>query len=225
MERILIYSCVVYAVVGVGMFLIQRFDHFSWEITGRGKYILLILSGISGVLLWRISAFGNIRFTRKEMLFLAMFAGCLLFACITDSKRCVVFQFTWWMAAVVLGIWFVEKIAQNDGIIRIIERDNPVTLKLCELLVYILLQEYFFSRMYGKADCHGFALCAVAEYLCGINMSGYVYHMAIAFGMLGAVQLVKGNVNCKGNLKCSVPFLPYITVSFWVLLYIAFFFK
>lgn len=159
----------------------------------------------------------------RELICLALFGGCLLFACITDAKKCVVFQFTWWMAGIILGMWMVNQSVQYERMDHIINLRMQIAWKLWELLVYILLQEFFFARMYGRADCHGFALCAVAEYLCGINMWGYVYHMAIALGILGVVQIHRRNVNRKGNLKQSVPFLPYITVAFWVLLYIAFF--
>jgi len=223
MERALLYSLMVYAVVSVSIRLIQRFDDSSWKITGMGKYILPGISGINGILLWEISVLGKMRITEKEMIFLSLFAGCLLFACLTDFRKCIVFQFTWWMAAAVLGMWFIEKNIWNGWTNGTIKPDLQVLTGMCELILYILLQEFIFARMYGRADCHAFGTCAIAGYLCGINMKGYVYHMAIAFGMLGCVQLIRGNVNCKGNLKQSVAFLPYITFGFWVWLYIAFF--
>lgn len=223
MERILIYSIIVYTVAGGGINLIQRFDDSSWKMTRKEKRVLFIVSSVNGIILRKITVFWGTTVTEAERIVLALFAGCLLFACITDVKKCVVFQFTWWVAAVVLVVWFVVRYVRCDC--------NPVTIQpgastlsgLCGLLLYLLLQEFLFCRMYGRADCHGFVLCAVAQYLCGINMSGYVYHMTIAFGMLGIVQLVRKNVNCKGNLKQPVAFLPYITAAFWVWLYLAFF--
>lgn len=221
MERILIYSMIVYLVADAGIYLIQRFDDSSWKMTRGEKGILLIVSSVNGVILWGISYLERIKIT--EITYLALFAGCMLFACITDSKRCVVFQFTWWVAAAILGLWFLEKNVRNGCAILMISQDASMISEACGLLLYALLQELLFSRMYGRADCHGFVLCGVAEYLCGINMSGYVYHMAIAWGMLGVVQIGRKNVNRKGNLKQPVAFLPYITVAFWLWLYIAFF--
>jgi len=135
----------------------------------------------------------------------------------------VVFQFTWWVAAVILVVWFMVKYVRYGCNLVTIQPGTSILSGLCGLFLYILMQEFFFSRMYGRADCHGFVLCGVAQYLCGINMSGYVYHMAIAWGMLAVVQLGRKNVNRKGNLKQPVAFLPYIALAFWIGLYIAFF--
>lgn len=218
MEWILIYGIIIYAVASAGICLVQRFDDPSWKTTLVEKGVLLMFSSVNGVILWSISQSGRIKVT--EITYLALFAGCLLFACVTDSKKYVVFQFTWWAAAVILGVWFMGKNVWNGCTPVKIQPDSSTP---SGLFVYILIQEFFFSGMYGRADCHGFVLCGMAQYLCGINMSGYVYHMAIAFGLLGAVQLLRRNVNHKGNLKQSVAFLPYITLAFWVWLYIAFF--
>lgn len=223
MERILIFSIVVYVVASAGICLIRRLDDSSWELTFVEKCVLFAVSSMNGIVLRGISGLGRTKVTEAEYIFLALFAGCLLFACITDFKQCVVFQFTWWVAVVALGGWGAVKMMRNGWSIVNVRQDTSMLSHLGGLFLYIMLQECFFSRMYGRADCHGFSLCAVAEYLCGINMSGYVYHMAIAFGMLGVVQVVRKNVNCKGNLKKPVAFLPYITVAFWLWLYIAFF--
>ena len=84
------------------------------------------------------------------------------------------------------------------------------------LFVFILLQEMFFSRMYGRADCHGFAACAVVGASFGMGLKQFLLHMLIAFGILGVVQSIRKNVDRKGNLKEAVPFIPYISVAFGV---------
>lgn len=223
MWRMLIYGSLVHVVVCAGICLIQKFDDSTWKMSSKERGMAVMISGLNGILAWGIFALGKQQLKGRDIIFLALFAGCLLFACITDLKKCVVFQFIWWTTIIILGAWFIYRIRQNDSASCIIQPEVPFVLKIGELLLYILLQEFFFCRMYGRADCHGFSLCAVALFMCGINMSGYVYHMAIAFGMLGIIQLARGNVNRRGNLKKPVPFLPYITLSFWLLLYIAFF--
>lgn len=41
--------------------------------------------------------------------------------------------------------------------------------------------------------------------------------MLVSFGILGMVQLLRHNINAKGNLKKPVPFIPYIALAFLLL--------
>jgi hypothetical protein len=43
--------------------------------------------------------------------------------------------------------------------------------------------------------------------------------MAFAFGALAALQLLRRNIDKRGNLKQPVAFLPYISASFALLLW------
>lgn len=124
---------------------------------------------------------------------------CLLFACATDCRTCRVYNVTWWIsgaaAAVLLG------------------RSGAWQL-LPELGFFCLLQLKLFSRMYGKADCYAFCVCAAAGASEGFGCMEYLLHMALAFGILAAVQLGHRNLDRRGNLRQPVAFLPYITVAF-----------
>lgn len=98
-------------------------------------------------------------------------------------------------------------------------RNNISVMNIVQLLFYIALQLLFFSRMYGKADCYAFSVCAVAETALGMQLMEYLFHMLTAFILLAIVQGVKHNIADNGNLKHPVPFLPYITLAFWTLLW------
>ena len=132
-------------------------------------------------------------------------AGCLMLACVMDSMIFQVHNFVWWIAGVA-GIAMLIGGRAHDS--------------LLPLLTFCFLQQIFFAKMYGRADCHAFCICAVMECAYGISFEGYLIHMLIAFGFLALVQAIGRNINSSGNLKKPVAFLPYITVSFWFLLFI-----
>ena len=136
----------------------------------------------------------------------SVLASCLIMACITDLKYCMVYNYVWWIGGGGILGWllFIEN------------------AHLREVLVFALLQELFFCHMYGKADCHAFVVCSLAMTTLGLGLREYLIHMLLAFGVLAVVQAVHKNINKKGNLKAAVPFLPYITITFWIsLLFLA----
>ena len=134
-------------------------------------------------------------------------AASLLFACATDCKSCEVYNFTWWIGGAAALLLLAG------------DRDNISATNMVQLLFYIALQLFFFSKMYGKADCYAFSVCAVAETAAGMHLMEYLFHMLIAFAFLALVQGGKRNIARNGNLKHPVPFLPYITLAFWTLLW------
>lgn len=81
------------------------------------------------------------------------------------------------------------------------------------LILFALLQYLLFMRLYGAGDVMTFQICALYLVGGGGNFVTMLLHMTLAFAMLGAVQIVRGNINEKGNLKTPVPFLPYIACS------------
>lgn len=134
-------------------------------------------------------------------------AACLLFACITDCKTREVYNVTWWVAgAAAVILLFAEK-------------DRLDMKFLLELVFFIFLQLSLFSKMYGRADCYAFSVCAVAEAAAGLSLAGYLLHMLISFILLAFVQALRHNIGKGGNLLQPVPFLPYITLAFWALLW------
>ncbi len=138
----------------------------------------------------------------EKVMVLAVFAGCLLAACIMDVEGQMIYNYVWWVACPTAGILLYF-------------RDSEISLGF---LLYVLLQEVFFARLYGRADCHAFVACAMVESALGMKMKEYLTHMLLAYVFLAIVQGFKQNIGRNGNLKKPVAFLPYITVSFWVLI-------
>ena len=134
----------------------------------------------------------------------AFLAGGLTAAAYMDNRDCWVYNYVWWWClpwAAILGL-------TEDG-----EGKNVIAV-----LLFIGLQQLFFSKLYGRADCHAFSVCALAE--CG-NRAGmlfYLEHMLSAVLLLALVQLIAGNVSRSGRLRTPQPFIPYITASFWGIL-------
>lgn len=134
--------------------------------------------------------------------------GALLFACITDYTQCQVYHFTWWIAGSVVMGWLFVAICRGEPI------------PWLELILFCMLQELLFAKLYGRADCHAFCVCAVMYALLEKGMLCYLLHMWIAFLLLAGIQWHQGNIAGNGNLKKPVPLIPYIVLTF-LLLYVA----
>jgi len=122
-----------------------------------------------------------------------------------------VYQLTWWIATVPAAGLFWKSL-------KIASLQTFDTKRILGLILYLLLQEMWFCRFYGRADCHAFSYCAMVEYALGGNLLCYLMHMAMAFFLLFVVQGGRRNIDRNGNLKQSVAFLPYITISFLIFL-------
>lgn len=133
-----------------------------------------------------------------------VFASYLLVATITDVQTYEVYD-------------FLHVIGAFPGIIILIKQGIGFSNWL-GLLLFMAMQFFIFGRLYGLADCMGFCVCAI--YICIRNPSTltYLFHMALAFCILGIVQGARKNINKKGNLKEPVAFFPYITFSVWLFL-------
>lgn len=210
-----LYWGIIYAVVVFCIYMVKHFDTEVWSWTEKEQLTILAGSGINSVIILWISRDGFVK--QSAMCLLAVLAGCLLFACMTDCKSCEVFEFTWWMAGVAGGLLLYQRCVADSEVSQ--SADWRPEHQLVPLLIYLILQEFFFCRFYGRADCHAFVICAVVECALGMGEPGYLLHMTLAFGGLAVVQAFRGNINYRGNLKQPVAFLPYITISFWVLLF------
>lgn len=127
---------------------------------------------------------------------------CFLAAAVMDYRTCRVYRLFWWIA---LGA---------DILLWVCKADTILYSRLSELIFFCLLQELFFSKMYGRADCHGFCVGAVTLFCLGGSLWDFVMLMAYSFGLLFVVQAFHRNINRRGNLKSPVPFFPYITPAF-----------
>lgn len=127
----------------------------------------------------------------------------LLYGCITDIKSRMVYNFTWWTGGLAAGVllW------------RSLEAGQPAAV-LWQLSVYMILQLALFSRLYGRADCYAFCVCAVAEASFGMRLADHLMLMLTALILLFPVQLWRRNIGKDGNLRQPVAFLPYIMSAF-----------
>lgn len=204
----LLIGGMVYLITLTGLFLVEHVDdHGSqtvWHLKGKERKILFLLSIIQGMWIEQLTGLNIL-----QRLLLGIFAGCLSFASVTDWKTCEVFQFTWWVACVVTLLLMGRKILQLHLI-------KELVVDFILLLFYVVVQELFFCKMYGRADCHAFVACAAAGFAVGMDVRGYFLHMTLAFCILIVVQFMRHNVESFLQLKDSVAFLPYITISFWV---------
>lgn len=198
---VMLYLGIILVVWNAGVYVIRKFDKPVWRTQQKESWLLMGCSGINAFVIALIPC-------RNGMieLLMAVFGGCLLLACITDYKTCEVYQFTWWIAGTAGLIILVQYLMLNEA-------EKP---DLLMLLVYCLLQEFFFCKFYGRADCHAFAVCAMVAYGIGMDLMDCLIHMLLAFSGLALVQLFCRNINRKGNLKRPVAFLPYITIAFWI---------
>lgn len=204
MDGLLFSWGIIYVIVTVFFSIIRQYDEGCWNRTSKDNRIVWIGCGANSFVISRVAEYCEIG--GAERILLCVVAGCLLFACMTDSKTCEVFQFTWWPAAMAgVALW--------------LSRGSVEWKMAVSLLCYAVLQELFFGRYYGRADCHGFVLCALVGTRFEWDMVDYLLHMLAAFAGLALVQVARHNIARNGNLKRPVAFLPYITFSFWVLLF------
>lgn len=173
--------------------MVKNFDVPEWGIQRNEFGWWLVVSLANAVLI------GNLWESTLMAVELSVLAGCLIFACITDYKIYEVYGFVWWIGGA-CGI-----LAMRGG-----------TGNIPELVFFCFLQEIFFCRFYGRADCHAFGICAMVQCGMGMGLREYLFHMLFAFCGLAVIQFLGRNINRKGNLKQPVAFLPYITVSFWL---------
>lgn len=137
-----------------------------------------------------------------------LFAGSLATACVMDIKEQMVYRFLWLIGGTGAGVLVVLR--TRGGMM-------PWSV-LMELAIFVLLQQVWFGRFYGRADCHAFSMCAVMMTALGLEFRDYVMQMFFTFLGLTLVQLFRRNVTSGGRLKEPVALIPYITAAFglWV---------
>ncbi len=73
-------------------------------------------------------------------------------------------------------------------------------------------------RSYGRADCHGFSICALTLATLGMGLREATCMMLVSFLLLLGVQLVRRNIDRDGKLRHPVAFVPYIAAGFTAVL-------
>lgn len=197
---------VIFGTVASGLFLIGRLDQ-TVEFPGKVR-AAIALAGVAGsVLLNRKPEPGQL----LPRLLLSLFIGCLLLACVTDLAICQVHNFVWWIAGSAGGLLFFIRLRRvPEGYGHLVS----------ELTVFCIIQLVFFGRLYGRADCYAFCVCAVMEAALGIGLKGFLVHMLFSLGLLAVKQAICRNIGHDGNLRRPVPFLPYITAGMYLVLFL-----
>ncbi|MCD7835109.1 MAG: hypothetical protein LUG83_00305 [Lachnospiraceae bacterium] len=175
------------------------------ELSGNGRGYLLLISAAASVCSTCVLSVGSVmeKFDNiTDIILMGILSGCILFASVMDMLSNKVYDFIWWLAAaseLIIYIW------------------HPVSVwGLVCLTLFFVIQEIFLVKLYGRADCHAFCICAVMESIFGMDITGFLMHMIFSFFLLSAAQYFAGNIDKKGNLKTPVPFVPYITMAFWI---------
>lgn len=188
---------VILGIVMAGLWIIAKWD-MPLPLRGRTYWAILAGAIAEGNIIKRLTAGG----LSGDCLMLSIVGGCLLLASVTDMAICQVYNFVWWPA--LAAVLVLVRDVWGAG--------------LWPLVFFLLLQFVVFRSMYGRADCYAFCVCAVAEAAVGMGIYGFVVHMFLAWVLLFLTQAVQGNIDKGGNLRRPVPFLPYITASFWLAL-------
>lgn len=132
-----------------------------------------------------------------------MLAAGLFAASCMDVADNWVYNYVWWWCLPWGFLLLLTNGPDPDGMIA--------------AAVFVALQQLLFCHMYGRADCHAFSVCALAECGGGTGILFPLCHMLLAVVLLAVVQLFRGNVTSQGRLRVPQPFIPYITVSFWMI--------
>ena len=192
-------SPVILGIITAGLWLIGRLDQKIEP--GRRERVIVFAAGVAGDVL-NGAILGQGEFFARLSLSLLM--GFLLLASITDIAICQVYNFVWWISGIAAAALLAGR---GFG-----------TSAVWEVLLFCAIQMTLFARMYGKADCYAFCVCATAEAGLGFGLAGFLMHMLVSFLLLAAVQAVQRNIGSGGRLKRPVPFLPYITGAFYLML-------
>lgn len=204
---------VVLGIAAAGIYIIGKWDT-PLDLGIKGYMLILAAAILEGRIIGYLTE-GEIGYSR---VLLSVLGGSLLLASVTDILICQIYNFTWWpgMAALIWsGLCRLSGIEKAcGGVVGEIVPGGTIE----SLIFFWLLQFFLFRHMYGRADCYAFCICAAAEAAMGMEMAGFLAHMLAAYVFLFPVQAIRRNINKRGNLKHPVPFLPYITASFWLLL-------
>lgn len=138
-----------------------------------------------------------------------VFAAALGYAAAMDGRYQKVRRGIWLWAGIAALSLFCIRIMDGQGDFWRISK---------EILVFILLQFLFFTKMYGRADCFAFSCCAIFLGAFGGGIQVYLLHMLLSIGILGMVQLFRRNVDRHGNLKEPKAFIPYISVALLIMI-------
>ena len=164
--------------------------------------VILVIGGMDG----RLPEENRLVILGAQEILCSLLAGGLLAAACMDAVHSYVDNYVWWWCLPWAGILGMTAGGEFSGIVAV--------------LVFVMLQQLLFSRMYGKADCHAFSVCALAECGNAVGMVGFLLQMFLSVVLLTIVQLFRGNVTPRGRLREPQPFIPYIITAFFSVMFL-----
>lgn len=146
-------------------------------------------------------------------------AGALYFAIYTDWYEYAAYMFTWWlvgsMGIVLVVLRFDLVLSYHIDCMRF-----QLFFIMLPILIFVILQETIFVKTYGRADCYAFEVSVLVERALGMDLVWYLGHMILSYVLLIVIQACRGNISGIKHLKVPVAFLPYIVISFWIIIFL-----
>jgi len=138
--------------------------------------------------------------------------SCLLVCAMTDLEHKWIYDIVI-LLGFLLGIHEVfRNVAVTEKVVECIS-SCTATDKVSEWLIFSILQVFLFRRFYGEGDVELFLLCGLMNLLTGGGIGRILSFMLFVFALLGIHQVLRRNVNSKGNLKEKVALAPYIAFA------------
>ncbi|MFI3238267.1 MAG: hypothetical protein R3Y47_09630 [Lachnospiraceae bacterium] len=191
MITIVLRSLYIFIYALLQLYIVEHFDKEAGIYT-KDKYVpLLVTSILVGIALSLSEADTNYGITLYQSIFFAYILVCAYI----DYQTKKVYDFMHVLPAM-LGIAYCLQ--------------SHTEHNLVELAIFIGLQLFLFSRMYGFGDCLVFSVCAIYITVFQGELMEYLYLMSITFIVLALVQWKRRNINRQGNLKEAVALVPYI---------------
>ena len=198
--------------------LLLKAGHFIEECCFQ-KYVWIGgISAVHGVLMKLVLCGMGSKAVVSEGILLSLLAGGLLAAAYMDAEKCWVYNYVWWWCLLSEILLFIVRIWKCGGMSATDVPGNLFIRQLGSFIIFVMLQHFLFEKMYGKADCYAFCICALAESIYGGGLFLFLLHMLIAVMLMAIVQIYRKNLMWNGKLRKPGAFIPYIVVAFWIIM-------
>ena len=174
--------------------------------------VILVIGGVDG----RLPEENRLVILGAQEILCSLLAGGLLAAACMDAVHSYVYNYVWWWCL----LWTVLLLCLPDNGSFVASKQWRILYgisiqQVISTVLFVILQQCLFARMYGRADSHAFSVCALVSCHWRGEMLWFLIHMLLAVTLLAIVQLAKGNITLQGRLRTPRPFVPYIIITFW----------
>lgn len=195
---------------------IGKMEQKTARIVGKLALINAVIILATGGMDPGIQGENTLLVTGAEELLCSLLAGGLLAAACMDAKSSYVYNYVWWWCLLWTGMLLaLPAAAPEAGTCAWKITDRFDIQQAAAVASFVFLQQFLFARMYGRADCHAFSVCALAGCIWKWDLPGFLIHMLLSVTLLAVVQFAGRNVTWNGKLRIPKPFIPYIVAAFW----------